>query len=186
MLMPSSCTFNQANGDGGAGISRAMLRYLKEMGAARTADAGGSAAASAPLGPSATQHYFPDCLERAVVINAPLLFRALWTVAKRFVEPETAAKYRICGSDYAGVLDAAGIPHDALPRCCAGYGTGLVAYTAAHRSISSICGGTGSERMPLTMTRVHAAARRCTRTRTRTHSRTRTRYTRGETQGCAD
>lgn len=113
---------DMSNGDGGAGISRAMLKYLKAIGAA-TATADGSKEAH-PTGPSATQHFFPDVLERAIIINAPLLFRALWSIAKRFMEPETVAKYTICGSEFAGVLDAAGIPPEALPRCCSGYGTG--------------------------------------------------------------
>jgi hypothetical protein len=100
---------DMANDDHGAGVSRAMLKYMQ-------------AAASHSAGPSFNMHFFPDVLETAIIINAPLLFRALWTVAKRFLSAETAAKFIICGTEYRSTLQAAGIGPAALPRCCAGFG----------------------------------------------------------------
>jgi hypothetical protein len=88
-------------------LGRALLNWFKEL-------------VSHPMGPSITQHFFPDMLERAVIINAPFLFRALWSVAKLFIEPETAAKYQIVGSSFHSTLEGVGISHATLPMALGG------------------------------------------------------------------
>eukprot|EP00039_Didymoeca_costata_P019702 m.338609 g.338609 ORF g.338609 m.338609 type:complete len:409 (+) comp18479_c0_seq1:145-1371(+) len=88
-------------------LSRAMLKYMKEV----TMD---------PRGFSITQYFFPDVLEKGIVINAPFLFRALWAFGKLFMEADTAQKYSISGGDYKHALDEAGIPLSAISMCSGG------------------------------------------------------------------
>jgi hypothetical protein len=76
-----------------------------------------------PLGPNPTQHFFPDCAHKVIVLHAPLIFRALWTVGKRFLAPATAAKFQIVGGGSKGAaaaLAAAGIPLKAIPMSLGG------------------------------------------------------------------
>jgi hypothetical protein len=94
-------------GNPDSALGRALLNWFKEL-------------VSHPKGPSITQHFFPDMLERAVIINAPFLFRALWSVAKLFIEPETAVKYQIVGSSFESTLEGVGISKGTLPMALGG------------------------------------------------------------------
>ena len=47
-----------------------------------------------------TSANFPESLGILIVINAPLYFRVVWGLVKKFVDPRTFAKFRLFGSDY--------------------------------------------------------------------------------------
>eukprot|EP00729_Bicosta_minor_P002166 gene2166-25395_t len=91
-------------------MSRSLLNWFKEV-------------VTHPKGPSITQHFFPDMLERAVIINAPFYVRALWSVAKLFMEAVTAEKYQITGGSYESTLKDVGVSRSVLPMSLGGNGT---------------------------------------------------------------
>lgn len=90
-------------------MSRSLLNWFKEV-------------ITHPKGPSITQHFFPDMLERAVIINAPFYVRALWSVAKLFMEAVTAEKYQITGGSYESTLEGVGVSRSVLPMALGGNG----------------------------------------------------------------
>lgn len=61
-------------------------------------------------------------LERAVIINAPFYVRALWSVAKLFMEAVTAEKYQITGGGYESTLEGVGVSKSVLPMALGGNG----------------------------------------------------------------
>jgi hypothetical protein len=40
------------------------------------------------------QHHYPETLHRMYFCDAPLLFRAVWTILKPFIDPNTKAKFQ--------------------------------------------------------------------------------------------
>ena len=46
------------------------------------------------------QNNYPETLYRMFIINVPMLFSIIWTVAKHFVDKKTQNKVVICGSSY--------------------------------------------------------------------------------------
>lgn len=82
------------------------------------------------LGPNTTQHFFPDALKGAFVINTPFMYRAMWSMAGLFMERVTYEKYKLLGSDYMDKLLAAGMKKDSLPMNIGGYGPNPRGYRA--------------------------------------------------------
>lgn len=60
--------------------------------------------------------YYPERLQHFFMINAPWFFTAIWAMIKPFIDPVTAEKFIILGSDYLGTLreyiDDSQIPED--------------------------------------------------------------------------
>ena len=50
------------------------------------------------------QQYYPESLGKTFVINAPWIFPALWKLVKVMLDPVTADKVSVLGSDYRDVL----------------------------------------------------------------------------------
>jgi hypothetical protein len=46
------------------------------------------------------QDNYPEMLGRIVIINAPVVFKAVWGLVKPYLNPRTISKIAICGSDY--------------------------------------------------------------------------------------
>ena len=57
---------------------------------------------------------YPEVVKRVFIINAPALFTATWGLVRHFLDDGTAAKFCICGTDFAPTLlkyiDVAAIP----------------------------------------------------------------------------
>ena len=47
---------------------------------------------------------YPETTQRMIIINAPFIFTALWSVIKIFINPVTARKVSIVGKDHSEVL----------------------------------------------------------------------------------
>jgi hypothetical protein len=44
------------------------------------------------------QNHFPETMKRAVIINAPWMFRAVWAVVQAFLDPVVKSKIKMMGS----------------------------------------------------------------------------------------
>jgi hypothetical protein len=70
------------------------------------------------------QYYYPESLQTLYIINAPFVFRMLWSVIKPWLHPLTAARIKILGSDYLKslqeIIDDDQIPkyHGGSCHCC--------------------------------------------------------------------
>jgi len=60
------------------------------------------------------QNYYPECMGRFYIVNAPFLFSTIWTVIKAWLDPVTQAKVSIHGGDYKKKL-LEQIPAENLP-----------------------------------------------------------------------
>eukprot|EP00038_Savillea_parva_P031450 m.86730 g.86730 ORF g.86730 m.86730 type:complete len:394 (+) comp9675_c0_seq1:51-1232(+) len=96
-----------AGWDDGPGLDRALLKYLKNS-------------LIHKCGANTTQHFQPDALSKAFVVNASFFLRALFSFAKLFMEATTAAKYNLYGSDFMDALAEAGIPAESIPMYLGG------------------------------------------------------------------
>lgn len=105
--------------------------------------------------------YYPENLKRAIVINAPFVFAAIWNVLKHFVAPATRDKIEIVGSNpfqtIEKYIDPANIPafieggqrrgEDGDPNCSAYIVPGgkipdkLPAHVAEELEVWEKCGG---------------------------------------------
>jgi hypothetical protein len=47
---------------------------------------------------------YPETTQKMIIINAPLLFTALWSIIKIFINPVTAKKVSIVGKDHSEVF----------------------------------------------------------------------------------
>ena len=60
------------------------------------------------------QDYYPETMGAVYVVNAPLLFSALYAIVKGFLDERTRSKVRIMGGNYRSVLlehiDAENLP----------------------------------------------------------------------------
>lgn len=97
-----------AGWEDGPGIDRGILKYLKQSLIHRC------------TGANTTQHYQPDALAKAFVVNTPFIYRALFSFAKLFLEATTAAKFNLYGSDFLSALAESGISAEALPMYLGG------------------------------------------------------------------
>lgn len=50
------------------------------------------------------QDNYPETLGKTLIINAPTVFRAIWTIVKPMLDPRTQAKIEVCPQDYLKVL----------------------------------------------------------------------------------
>ena len=50
------------------------------------------------------QDNYPEMLGRICIINAPMVFKAVWALIKPMLNPRTLNKIQICGTDYASEL----------------------------------------------------------------------------------
>lgn len=50
------------------------------------------------------QNYYPELLGKMFIINAPMLFTAIWTVVKQMLDEVTVKKIEILGSNYKNQL----------------------------------------------------------------------------------
>jgi len=46
------------------------------------------------------QTYYPECLHRMIIINAPLSFRGVWAIIKPWLDPKTRVKVEIFGTNF--------------------------------------------------------------------------------------
>ena len=46
------------------------------------------------------QNYFPESLGESLIINAGIIFRALWTLIRPFLDDKTKKKVKVLGEDY--------------------------------------------------------------------------------------
>jgi hypothetical protein len=65
------------------------------------------------------QSYYPECLHRMLIINAPLSFRGVWAVIKPWLDPKTRSKVEIFGANYHARLSEL-IPPEHLPTIYGG------------------------------------------------------------------
>eukprot|EP00547_Thalassionema_nitzschioides_P009206 CAMPEP_0194224984 /NCGR_PEP_ID=MMETSP0156-20130528/38610_1 /TAXON_ID=33649 /ORGANISM="Thalassionema nitzschioides, Strain L26-B" /LENGTH=339 /DNA_ID=CAMNT_0038956761 /DNA_START=63 /DNA_END=1079 /DNA_ORIENTATION=- len=62
------------------------------------------------------QECYPNCCKKIIVIRAPFIFRAAWSLMKRVFEPSVVEKMEFCGSDYLKTLEKHMELH-ILPTC---------------------------------------------------------------------
>ena len=60
------------------------------------------------------QNAYPEYLGNLFIINAPFVFRGMWSVIKGWVDPKTAKKFIVLGSNYKETL-LQYIDEDSLP-----------------------------------------------------------------------
>ncbi len=70
------------------------------------------------------QNYYPETLQKMFIINAPFFFTAIWAIISPWVDPITAQKIRILGSDFLPTLREF-ISDDNIPDYLGGSCTGL-------------------------------------------------------------
>lgn len=56
--------------------------------------------------------YYPESVSKIIVVNAPWLFRGIWSTVKGFLHPITQSKVIILGSDYHKTFSELGIRFD--------------------------------------------------------------------------
>ena len=71
------------------------------------------------LAASVTQDNYPETLGKMFIINAPMLFSVIWTVAKAFIDKKTQKKISIIGSGYKKKLFEV-IDKESLPKFLGG------------------------------------------------------------------
>lgn len=71
-------------------------------------------------GTSIDSDFYPEMLYRAWIINAPLALRALWKMAKGFLNPITRAKFVVVGDVPLEKMAADGLTLDNLPNYLGG------------------------------------------------------------------
>ena len=66
------------------------------------------------MGAKVAQDYYPETMGQCFVVNAPMVFSALYAIIKGFLDERTRSKVRIMGSNYRPVLlehiDAENLP----------------------------------------------------------------------------
>lgn len=68
--------------------------------------------------------YYPERLHCLYMINAPWFFTAIWSMIRPWIDPVTANKIQILGSDYMTVLREE-IADDQIPPLYGGTGEGF-------------------------------------------------------------
>ena len=73
-------------------------------------------------------NHFPDCTYKSFFINAPFVFRAIWSVVKLWLHPRSVKKVVIVGHGEGTIAKALvdnGIPRESLPVWCGGSNGGI-------------------------------------------------------------
>lgn len=66
--------------------------------------------------------FYPETLLNLWAVNTPFMFRAIWNVAKQFVDPITAKKFNIVSGVPLQEMVKAGIPLECIPKYLGGKG----------------------------------------------------------------
>jgi len=68
-------------------------------------------------------NHYPETIFKVFVINAPLVFKLAWAIARRFLHPVTVSKFEIVGRAWQKTLDDAGVVLDggAIPAMLRGW-----------------------------------------------------------------
>lgn len=67
-------------------------------------------------GKTIEQFFFPMSLNApALIVNTPWQYRTAWSIAKKFMLAETAAKFVVLGSDFLPELQKRGVPYNQIP-----------------------------------------------------------------------
>lgn len=53
---------------------------------------------------SSDQNYYPERLGRFFFINTPMVFMIFWKIIRPWLDPVTAEKFQLLGSDYEETL----------------------------------------------------------------------------------
>eukprot|EP00889_Picochlorum_renovo_P007378 jgi/Picre1/34408/NNA_001877.t1 len=69
------------------------------------------------------QANYPETLGKTLIINAPAVFRAIWTIVKPMLDPRTQAKIEVCPSNYMSVLTK-WVDVESIPSYLGGKSTG--------------------------------------------------------------
>lgn len=69
------------------------------------------------------QANYPETLGKTLIINAPAVFRAIWSVVKPMLDPRTQAKIEVCPSNYLPVLTK-WVDLDSIPTYLGGKSSG--------------------------------------------------------------
>lgn len=69
------------------------------------------------------QANYPETLGKTLIINAPAVFRAIWSVVKPMLDPRTQAKIEVCPSNYLPVLTK-WVDLDSVPTYLGGKSSG--------------------------------------------------------------
>jgi len=66
--------------------------------------------------------YYPDALHKMFIVNAPWVFRTVWSAVSPFIHPITKAKVKILGgpSKYIPAMREAGIALSSIPTALGG------------------------------------------------------------------
>jgi len=62
-----------------------------------------------------SQYFYPECLWKMFIINAPWIFSALWRVVSPWLDPVTKTKIHVLKGDFLTEMQQNDIPLDALP-----------------------------------------------------------------------
>ena len=86
--------------------------------------------------------FYPETLLTLWVVNTPFVFRAVWNVAKNFVDPITVKKFKLVGNVPLADMSKAGIPLESIPKYMGGKGKDPKGYHYKHNvpaaSLSSL------------------------------------------------
>jgi len=67
------------------------------------------------------QNLFPETLDVCILINAPVIFRAVWKIVSKFIDPLTVKKIRVLGKNYIEEMTEI-IPLEQIPPKFGGKG----------------------------------------------------------------
>lgn len=67
-------------------------------------------------------NFYPECLYKMFIVNAPFIFRSVYTIISPFIHPVTKEKINILGgpSKYLPEMAKAGVPKAAVPKTLGG------------------------------------------------------------------
>lgn len=71
------------------------------------------------------QDNYPEMLGRICIINAPIAFRAVWSIVKTMLQPRTVNKIQICGTNYMKDL-LEWVEMDSIPSWLGGQSNGTL------------------------------------------------------------
>ena len=71
---------------------------------------------------SGANNFYPECLWKMFIVNAPFIFRSVYSMLSPFIHPVTKEKINILGgpSKYLPEMAKAGIPKSAVPKSLGG------------------------------------------------------------------
>jgi len=107
-----------------ASVSLAKVNYLKSM----LQWALGTYPEDPKRADSCVSDYYPETLKSLWAVNVPLVFRAVWNVAKVFVDPITVKKFKLEGGVPLKRMQEDGIPLQSLPKYLGGKGPDPIGY----------------------------------------------------------